>query len=313
MSFDLLLHARNGERTTPEALELWFSAQPNYDVGHGQAVYENEWTDVHFIFEFTQETYLEDQPPPDLILLLNFARPSPFAREAAIEVSKVVEQFDFDVTDPQLNDPTRATWNPEDFISSYHRHAAGAARMLIQQSDTLGQVGHLRLPQRVLNDIWSWNHKAPERQSWLRRTGRDLFLPTQMIFSVGGNLYDAVVWTDVIPSLLPPASHILLHRSELAPRRLPLLKRRETYELIPRSMLNGLLSEFYDPVPEIPGAIWPPNDNRNGSLEAALKSRAVGSGALNKTLYADELDGVPEDDRLNIVPFSSVLDEAFFD
>jgi hypothetical protein len=51
MSYDLYIEAGNGKSLDKKLFAAWFRRRANYQVGKGQALYQNEDTGVYFIFD----------------------------------------------------------------------------------------------------------------------------------------------------------------------------------------------------------------------------------------------------------------------
>src|SRR5215212_760003 len=93
MSYDLMLEAGKGKRIDKKSFGAYFGARGNYEMGEGQAVYQNEDTGVYFVF---------DEPQEGMVMFnLNFFRPHVFGLEAAIELEEFVRHFGAKVEDPQ--------------------------------------------------------------------------------------------------------------------------------------------------------------------------------------------------------------------
>src|SRR5687767_9749036 len=91
MSYDLFLSARAGKGIDRKGFRAFFKGRKHYEVGEGQAVYQNENTGVYFIF---------DEPEEGVVSFnLNYFRPHTFGLEAAIEVEAVVKAVDAVVAD----------------------------------------------------------------------------------------------------------------------------------------------------------------------------------------------------------------------
>src|SRR5687767_8514009 len=87
MSYDLMLAGgRGGKKLDKKSFAAHFKGRRNYEVGKGQAVYQNENTGVYFVF---------DEPADGFVAFnLNYFRPHVFGLEAAIELEAFAKAFD---------------------------------------------------------------------------------------------------------------------------------------------------------------------------------------------------------------------------
>ncbi|MEM1299247.1 MAG: hypothetical protein AAGH68_08185 [Pseudomonadota bacterium] len=307
MSFDLLFHAPGGQSVSKGRLDRWFAKQPHCTVLTRQADYDNPDTGVHFMWEYSGDVYGTEGPAPHVILLLNYLRPLPFADEAADIIDALVAKFGFLVSNPQ-DDGKPEPWNRAAFLASYRQHAGMAARSLLHQHPDAMQQLRI-LPSERIRRIWDWNRQQVERYQWLATLGLDLFIPKVMVLEVQGTVYETFIWGDAVPCIIPPGiDHVLLGREALAPRTGLLRKRRATHELVPLSALKHILDAHYMPLPEIPGALRARRPADVPELRAALQARPAGKDAINRAIFPDKYDQVPEADRMAVIAFSSLLD-----
>src|SRR6516162_652488 len=111
MSYDLMFSAGNGKKLDKKAFKAYFRDRRNYQLGEGQAIYQNEDTGVYFIF---------DEPDNGVVAFnLNYFRPHIFGLEAAPELEQFAEAFAAIVTDPQgeIEDP--GTFRREPFLRGW--------------------------------------------------------------------------------------------------------------------------------------------------------------------------------------------------
>lgn len=318
MSFDLLFYSIKDQKFEIESLRRWLSAVPNYEVHETQAEYFNPETDVHFMFEFAGESYFENEPVPDLIGLVNYIRPTPFAAEAGKEFEKISRELAFQVLDPQRGDGSPRQWSYNQFIETYLDHAGRAFRAL-WTSDKMGSeqreaMEDSALPRSDLWRAWQWNYDKQATYTWLESHGRDLFVPTFQFLQIGESLYDCFVWTDAVPSVLPDTSHVLLYREDTAWKRaFSRSNARPTFELIPTSTIMPLIEEYYERLDDWQDRRFAKSDTAPRELLRVLKSRKPGQDAVNRHFYQDQQQQGPHEERMLQVGFSQLLDIELFD
>jgi hypothetical protein len=207
VSYDLFMTPRTGE-IDRERFTAYFAGRPHYKAEGDQAWYQNEDTGTYFGFEYSTEAA---QP---LSFNINFIRPSYFAKEAEPEVNAVVRAFDLVVEDPQIDGMGTGEYSSDKFLAGW---ATGNAFGL--KSIAGKQAAHTlhTLPAAEIERIWLWNLERHRRQAEL---GEAYFVPRIIFLEVEGMVRSAAVWPDALPCLIPRVEHLIIHRDQLAPRRL---------------------------------------------------------------------------------------------
>lgn len=217
MSYDLFMKPRAGAVEREQFLQ-YFKGRPHYKAEGEQAWYQNEDTGTYFCFEYADRATSD---PPDegesgypLSFNINFFRPTHFAKEAEPEVTAFVRHFDLLVDDPQVDGMGNGPYDPAKFLTGWARGNKCGAQAIQQheRSQTIFTV-----PSAELERIWRWNLERDRRQA---ATGEARFVPRICFLDVDGAARSAVVWPDAIPSLIPRVDYLMVHRDQLAPRRL---------------------------------------------------------------------------------------------
>lgn len=200
MSYDLTFEFDDGGVEVGE-LRAHFSRRSWYDVEEGGARYLDGDTGVYFDFHWEIG---DDGGVESLSFRLNFARPSIFGREAAIELEALVDAFEVEVDDPQT-ETDEIGFDAERFVDQWNDSNRRAIRRLHEQE---GSSSHAHtVPREELTETWVWNHS---RQSYQATLGREIFVPRIVYFDVDGSLEAAVIWPDGIPFALPDVDLLLI-------------------------------------------------------------------------------------------------------
>src|SRR5436190_1435106 len=179
MSYDLWLHTREGRPPLErDAFFAYFTGDRWAQQGD-EVHYSNQATGVYFHFRYGEPG--EDDQDPNTessahhgrqyaFFNINFFRPSFFGLEAERELTRLVQHFDFVVSDPQGEGMGNGEYSPEGFLRGWNagnRFAVGAMRQLRQQGEEpIG--GNLSLPQADLRAIWEWTCDREETSEDLR-------------------------------------------------------------------------------------------------------------------------------------------------
>jgi hypothetical protein len=222
MSYDLFFRPRGGS-VDAGACRDYFTGR-GYRVEAGQAWYANEDTGVYFVFDLPEEG-------ADFAFNLNYFRPHFFVLEAEPEVAAFVRAFELEVSDPQIGGMGEGEYRSAGLIAGWNQGNRLACQAMLSQDRPPADVLHL--PSAELERIWRWNRDRRARQ---QAVGDGRFVPMIMLFRMDGRAVTAAVWTDGIPLVVPPVDYLMVHRHQLAPRRL-LLFRRE--EIIPVSWADA--------------------------------------------------------------------------
>ena len=219
MSYDLFFRPRSRD-VSPEAFFDHFRQRAHYKVANRQAWYQNEDTGVYFVFEHDEAADNADRYP--FSFNINFFRPSYFILEAESEVTALITQFGFLVSDPEQRETGDKEYRSEALISGWrYGNEFGCAAAMKNKEDRPELAW---LPTSRLHDVWRWNFG---RESLQRALGEAQFVPRIIFVRLSGALVTAVVWPDGIPSVLPRVDYLVIGREEFAPRTI-FRKRKDT-------------------------------------------------------------------------------------
>ncbi|MES0871586.1 hypothetical protein [Pseudovibrio sp. SCP19] len=219
MSYDVILLSEKGEEMRKLVYDF-FSARPNYEVSTNDIMYENPETGVHFQWIFTP--YHEDDLNEETTsihakdighLRLNFARPTAFAKEAALELLALSQSLPVQFYDLQQDSIYDKFINAEQLTAPYAKHAQSALSAMIESSPEMPKP-QVR-PKQLLDSIWEWNFN---RDALTASLSEDLFVPKIDFFRFDGELKTGIVWGDGIPMLCPRADIVIVYRKDTAPR-----------------------------------------------------------------------------------------------
>ncbi|MDX1959639.1 MAG: hypothetical protein SFU98_13775 [Leptospiraceae bacterium] len=212
MSYDLYL---NSPDFSIEEFQSYFIDRKNYTLNDNQAWYENNDTGVYFYFSFN-DSPTEDEEVEDYSLLfnLNYFRPHFFSLEAELELLNIINEFDFEIVDPQFNGMQGSKFTSTGFINAWNHGNESGYRIALDEKNTTEFV--FAKPTNQLYDIWNWNFKREKRSAELEE---DIFIPTIMMLLVDEMPYTAIVWPDAIPTFIPKVDYLYIPREELAPRK----------------------------------------------------------------------------------------------
>lgn len=196
MSYDLYFDAGPETRLNKKSFAAHFKDRANYKVSKTQAVYENEDTAVHFIW---------DAPEDEMCAFnLNFFRPHVFGLEAALELEAFTQAFGVAVTDPQADEAAEpALFDKEKFLRAWNDGNQFAYKaMLEEQTEPV-----YTWPSARIRDVWEWNFGRP---SEAETDAQNIFVPGIFAVAVDGQALSVAVWPPECPILLPEVDFLLV-------------------------------------------------------------------------------------------------------
>lgn len=209
MSYDLYLKPKAGSFTL-EGFLTYFRRLNHFAIEGNQAWYNNENTGVYFLCEYQDpDDELEEYFP--LLININFVRPSIFIREIEPIVSKIINENNLIVSDPQIDGVGEGEYSKNDFISGW-LHGNKFSVNAVKDNGS-----RVTLPQKTLEYIWKWNFEKEELQN---RLGDEVFVPSIMTFLIDGEFKTAICWGDGIPVAIPNVDEFLIVRKKYAPWKL---------------------------------------------------------------------------------------------
>lgn len=248
MSFDLYFYARKENEFDAGKVEA-------YLLDHGcvredefeQWVYENDNTDVYFVFERQPE----NDDPEDIATFesfddfantrfsfsLNFIRPNFFGLEAFPFVERMLCELDLFALNLQsgseIEIPRRQA--AEEYYSNWSN------TNLSFSSDHFDYFGLLHFPLEKSNEYWRYNFHNDKMQEKL---GDEYFVPTLILARHGssGKPITISTWTEHIPNVFPPADYFLLNR-----KKRKLFRTVEESGVISRDCLMREFGPYLDP------------------------------------------------------------------
>jgi hypothetical protein len=230
VSYDLFFKRKK----PPKAKQVfaWFRERANYQLNETQAFYSNDSTGVYFSFEVNDK---------DSSFNLNYFRPHIFGLEAEPEVRAYVEQFDYELEDPQMDGMGSGPYSKEGFLRGWNAGNDFAVRAIFSQNreDALAQI--FTLPAKRIAALWRWNLGREARTG-----GIDVFVPRVSFGRVGDALKTFVVWPDSIPIFLPAVDLVVLMtppEEEDGPPGMTLVEHKK---------LAPVLEHFLDATDELP-------------------------------------------------------------
>jgi hypothetical protein len=242
MSYSLYLKPRRSFMAKRRAL-AYLRQRKHYEVDakHGQALYENDDTGVHFQFEFNEDSPDSPANGYPYLFQVNFWRPSHFILEAALEVADFVERFDCTVLEDGVTEA--GPYSADGFIERWNHGNEFAYRAILSKSPE-EREGLLTLPTAQLHRIWRWNYTVEAKRE---AQVTDTFVPKILVVLVDGILSTIVVWPDAISSVLPKVDYLLVGRERFLP---PGLTKTEGQVLLPWHEATGILDRYGTPSPE---------------------------------------------------------------
>jgi hypothetical protein len=211
MSYDLNFFKRKESKITESEVANYLSTNLVAEQ-NGQWVFQNNDTEVYFIFEKNEtetdeeeiefEENYEDFESLNFMFILNFLRPSFFGIEAFEFIEKMISDLDIYISNPQSDkeipykpkkEELFENWNSTNLSSSSQHFAEQNSYLEIEKS----------------NEIWKYNFQRNQIQDKL---GGNYFVPKMFFFKT--KLENKVItvssWTEHIPNVFPPADYFLL-------------------------------------------------------------------------------------------------------
>ena len=189
MSFHLTFAPASGalDRAAFEAL---FARRPHYEIGDGQAAYQNQDSGVYFLF---------DHDGGEIRFTINTRRSEIFAEEAAEELGAVFGSGGFE------------GYSAEAFLADWRTaNRTDIAAMLAEGKEPL------TLPVRTNREMWRWNRDLPRCQAEL---GDEGFVPPLRFFAgPDGNPRPTYVWLVTTATVKPPPAEAVLLADQPTPR-----------------------------------------------------------------------------------------------
>lgn len=281
MSYDLYLKLRVGQFSRRQFTD-YFAKRPRFQVQGSQAIYSNDETGVHFLAEHNEPSDEPDGEYYPVSININYVRPSYFVLEAEPEITALVRKFDMLALDPQMDGMGEGEYAVPALHSGWNCGNEFGYRAILGRPGELARR-HL-LPTAKLQAAWRWNFQRAGLQGTF---GEDKFVPRIFFANVRGKVATLSVWTDGIPSCIPPTDYVVVYRQKLAPWR------------------------FFRRVPDMALVRW-------SEIAALLRTHGRKNDDGSHTLgYTDpprevvkHLKGLaPTTDELAMVPSDSVLDQ----
>ncbi len=225
------------------------------------------------------------------VMTVNFARPSPFGREAAAILSDIARSLPLLVRDPQDDD----TWRPFDetrMAESYRTSNIRATQSLKRHMDGDGHAHALGypIPQALLEYAWDWNFRRAERDRQRQREKRNLWIPKYEFVEIGGRVYSFVFWFDGVATLFPKTELVGLSRNKYQLRTPGLFgRKRPSLDFVLRSAIDPILYETYQSDTMVPGGLSPIVDGGVAGQDLFL-ARTLGQDAVTDTTFLDSDD-----------------------
>lgn len=195
MSYDLYFEAESGKGIDKKSFAAYFKGRPNYEVGKGQAIYQNEDTGVYFIF---------DEPADGAVAFnLNYFRPHVFAIEAAIELEAFDKAFGMRVVDPQGDADEPIAFSKEKFFKGWKDGNKLAYKAMLKEQE---KPPH-SWPAKKIRAVWEWNYGRHAEQE---RVGENLFVPGIFAIEVDGQALSVAIWPADCTVLLPEVDMVLV-------------------------------------------------------------------------------------------------------
>jgi hypothetical protein len=198
MSYDLMLAGGRGKKLDKKSFSSYFKGRQGYEVGKGQAVYQNEDTGVYFIF---------DEPADGFVAFnLNYFRPHVFGLEAAIELGAFAEAFDARAV---YESGDEGPFDRQKFLRDWNAGNRFGYRAMLSGEEPPDEPVHT-WPSKRIRDVWEWNYAIAAEMERMERGGEETFIPTIFAMDVGGELLSVVVWPPRCPMIMPAVDGVLV-------------------------------------------------------------------------------------------------------
>lgn len=240
MSYDLFLKPRTG-MYDQERLLAYFRSSRCYEIEGQHVWYRNEDTGVYFSFDVSHAGDGDEAGPAasyPVSFHMNFFRPSFFVSEAEPELSCVVEEFDFTVSDPQTDGMGEGDYDASRFVSGWEKGNELAYSVLLR--DPSKREGLAFLPASRLERIWRWNFERGQQPAGLEAA---VFVPRIFFLRQGDSVVPAVIWSDGTPMVFPnEIDAVVVSLTRLAPRTL--FRRKEVLTVVPWTAVRPHVERF---------------------------------------------------------------------
>jgi hypothetical protein len=221
MSYDLFFEAGRGKTLDKKSFATYFKSRASYQVGNGQAIYQNEDTGVYFIF---------DEPEDGVVAFnLNLFRPHVFGLEAAPELEQFAKAFAATVTDPQ--GAMEGAFSKEAFVRGWNEANRFAYRSMQEQDGPTHTW-----PAKKIREVWEWNYGLAEQRA---REGEELFVPTIFAIDVKGEARSVVIWPPDCTILMPVVDAVLVPLAQSG-------KESEELALVPWAEVSAMVRPYQD-------------------------------------------------------------------
>jgi hypothetical protein len=198
MSYDLYFEPGKGRTLDKKSFAAYFRGRLNYQVGKGQALYQNEDTGVYFIF---------DEPDDGIVAMnLNLFRPHTFALEAAREIEAFAKAFAAGVIDPQSEADGAQPFDRAAFLRSYDQANEFAYRSVLPEMEPVHTW-----PTRRIRDVWRWNDTRPGDEE---QEKAGFFVPGIFAAEESGRLISIAIWPPRCAIELPEVDAVMVPLSQ---------------------------------------------------------------------------------------------------
>jgi hypothetical protein len=264
MSYDLILEAGKGKRLDKKLFSAHFKSRRWYQVGGGQAVYQNEDTGVYFIF---------DEPADSAVAFnLNYYRPHSFGLEAAMELEAFAEAFNAIATD-ESGEP--APFNREAFLQAWNDGNRFGYRAMVKEQDKPPHTW----PSKRIREVWEWNYARPSEEEQETAT---VFVPGIFAIDVDGQTFSVAIWPPQCPILMPTVDSVLVPLAQTG-------KQSEELAMVPWDQILPIVKPYQEKAPglaryRLEFEEWP------SEIEKFLSTKRRAAGQLNGIGMDEVLD-----------------------
>jgi len=246
MSYELYLRFR---RPLPaDRLASYLTSRGRFSSSADGSGYSNPDTGVYFTLQpHGARLPFLGQRVSGLHFEINYGRPSYFAREADIELSALVGEFNARIEDPQMHGMGAGPYGSEGFLRGW---MFGNGQFVARRVEDGALHKHYQLPGHVMSDVWAWNYRRRDRADMLANAK---FVPLINFTAVDGRASLSTVWGEGMPTLLPKVDHVFVGRFVDGERRFGLASWKEVQEVVDRagiSVEQGPLDLNYETTPE---------------------------------------------------------------
>lgn len=200
MSYDLFFELPAG--MSLEDVAQFFSARPHYSVQPSQALYENQHTGYSFVADLVSTLESPDDAvgfnPPFVVFHVNYLRPRTYCLEVLVEIEAYLAKFPGRFHDEATGET--AAFDDRRFLALWQKTNVWALRETIKP-DAFGETDFFA-PTELVEHVWRWNaHRAGTQESF----GDQVFVPGANWHRAAASrtVEAAVVWTDLIPIIIP--------------------------------------------------------------------------------------------------------------